>query len=278
VIRQPAVAGRFYPADPRQLEERVRQFVSAARLDDQEEKKSAEVHTQRALACLVPHAGYVFSGGVAGAVYARITFPRRIIILGPRHRPRGADLAINSTGAWETPLGRVEIDSEMANALMAACPLLVDDEVAHRIEHSIEVQLPFLQVLADCRFVPIAIGTLEFEKLVDLGHAIARVTTELAEPVLLIASSDMNHYESDEITRAKDHLAIEQMLALNPRGLYDAVRREKISMCGVGPAVATLTAALDLGATRAELIRYATSADVLGDRDDVVGYAGMTFR
>jgi hypothetical protein len=263
VIRQPAVAGRFYPSDPRGLEDRVRQFVVAARSDEQESPPADKKQAPGVLACLVPHAGYVFSGGVAGAVYAHLAFPRRIIILGPRHRPRGADFAINTEGAWQTPLG----------------PLLVDDEVAHRIEHSIEVQLPFLQVLAgDFRFVPISIGTLDFIQLNELGHALARVIAALAEPVLLIASSDMNHYESDEITRAKDHLALDQLLALNPRGLYDTVRREKITMCGCGPAVATLTAALDLGATRAELVSYSTSAGVLGDRDDVVGYAGMLFR
>jgi AmmeMemoRadiSam system protein B len=279
VIRRPAVAGRFYPADPRDLEDRVRRFVADTRSSDSEMPEEEESLSRNTLACLVPHAGYVFSGGVAGAVYAKVDFPRRIIILGPRHRPRGADLAINTDGAWETPLGSVEIDSELAHSLLAACPLLENDEVAHRIEHSIEVQLPFLQVLAkDFRFVPIAIGTLDFEKLTQLGHALARVIAASVEPVLLIASSDMNHYEPDEITRAKDHLAIEQILALNPRGLHDTVRREKISMCGCGPVVATITAALDLGTTRTELVRYATSADVLGDRDDVVGYAGMLFR
>ncbi len=279
MIRQPAVAGRFYPSDPRGLEDRVRQFVVAARSDEQESPPADKKQAPGVLACLVPHAGYVFSGGVAGAVYAHLAFPRRIIILGPRHRPRGADFAINTEGAWQTPLGRAEIDSGLACALVAACPLLVDDEVVHRIEHSIEVQLPFLQVLAgDFRFVPISIGTLDFIQLNELGHALARVIAALAEPVLLIASSDMNHYESDEITRAKDHLALDQLLALNPRGLYDTVRREKITMCGCGPAVATLTAALDLGATRAELVSYSTSAGVLGDRDDVVGYAGMLFR
>jgi MEMO1 family protein len=279
VIRHPAVAGRFYPADPRDLEARVRQFVAEAPSNQQEKSDGGKSCARNALACLVPHAGYVFSGGVAGAVYARLNFPRRIIILGPRHRPRGADFAINTGGAWETPLGRVEIDSELANLLVVVCPLLVNDEVAHRIEHSIEVQLPFLQVLAaDFRFVPIAIGTLDFEMLTLLGHALAHVITGMGEPVLLIASSDMNHYEPDEITRAKDHLAIEQMLTLSAGGLYDTVRREKISMCGCGPAVAIITAALDLGATDAELVRYTTSSDVLGDREDVVGYAGMIFR
>lgn len=266
MIRQPAVAGRFYPADLRELERHVRQFVGVG----------AEARVVPA--CMVPHAGYVFSGRVAGAVYARLVLPKRIIVIGPRHRPRGADLAINTEGAWQTPLGPAQIDSQLARALVGACPHLIEDELAHRNEHSLEVQLPFLQVLAgDFRFVPIAIGTLDFSELSDLGHALAKVISAAGEPVLLIASSDMNHYEPEDVTRAKDRLAIDQLLALNPRGLLDAVRHKHITMCGCGPAVATLTAALDLGVTSAELVRYATSAEILGDRDDVVGYAGMIF-
>jgi AmmeMemoRadiSam system protein B len=273
MIRQPAVAGTFYPRDPCELLARVQRFLDEGRAENSTDS-AADV-----IACLVPHAGYVFSGAVAGAVYARIKIPKRVVILGPRHRPGGANFAINSEGAWETPLGRAEINSELARALIAACPLLVEDTVAHRREHSLEVQLPFLQALSkDSRFVPIAIGTLNFDELAELGHAIAKVISNSLEPVLIVASSDLNHYESEKITHVKDHQAIDQMLALNPRQLHDTVQREGITMCGCGPAVAALTTALDLGATRAELVRYATSADVLGDRDEVVGYAGMLFR
>jgi len=273
MIRQPAVAGTFYPREPRELLARVQQFL------DEERAENSTDSAAHVLACLVPHAGYVFSGAVAGAVYARIKIPKRVVILGPRHRPGGANFAINSEGAWETPLGRAEINSELVRALMAACPLLVEDDVAHRREHSLEVQLPFLQALSkDFKFVPIAIGTLNFDELAELGHALAKVISNSSEPVLIVASSDLNHYESEKITHLKDHLAIDQMLALNPRGLHDTVRREGITMCGCGPAVSTLIAVRDLGATRAELVRYATSADVLGDRDEVVGYAGMLFR
>ncbi|HLW98705.1 MAG TPA: AmmeMemoRadiSam system protein B [Candidatus Acidoferrales bacterium] len=280
MIRQPAVAGRFYPAYPQELRERVQQFVGAAAVVEGLPKAAAPgVSTASvALACMVPHAGYVFSGAVAGAVYARIALPRRIIIIGPRHRPRGSDLAINAEGGWQTPLGLVQIDSDMARSLLATCPLLVEDHVAHRNEHSLEVQLPFLQVLTgEFRFVPIAIGTLDFRVLTELGHALAKVISASSEPVLLIVSTDMNHYESEEVTHVKDGLAIDQLLALDPRGLHETVRRERITMCGCGPAVAALTALHDLGVTRAELVRYATSADLLGDRDEVVGYAGMLF-
>jgi AmmeMemoRadiSam system protein B len=274
MIRQPAVAGTFYPRDSRELLAGVQQFLAEGRDDS-----SANAAPSRAIACLVPHAGYVYSGQVAGAVYARMQIPKRVIILGPRHRPGGANFAINSEGEWETPLGCAKIDSELARALTNACPLLVEDQVAHKREHSLEVQLPFLQALSkDFQFVPIAIGTLKFDELAQLGHAISQVISNSAEPVLIIASSDLNHYESQEITHVKDHLAINQMHALNPRGLHETVQREDISMCGCGPAVATLTAAIDLGATRADLVRYATSAEVLGDRDEVVGYAGMLFR
>jgi AmmeMemoRadiSam system protein B len=285
MIRQPAVAGRFYPADARELENLIRRLIS-----DASASPSVEVGTTKspAIVCLVPHAGYIYSGGVAGAVFARLVaapqgIPRRVIILGPRHRPPGAEMAIQSEGAWQTPLGLAPIDAELARALMAACPLLKEDEVAHRREHSIEVEVPFLQVLArDFSFVPIAIGTLNFEKLVALGNAIAKVISAAGEPVLLMASSDLNHHEPDNITREKDRFAIDQMMALDPRGLYDSVRREGITMCGVGPAVAALTAARTLGATRAELVRYATSADAFspdeaGARESVVGYAGMIF-
>ena len=278
MIRQPAVAGTFYPREPRELLARVQQFLADGRETDSANAATTSSATSPVIACLVPHAGYIYSGGVAGAVFARITIPKRVIILGPRHRPGGANFAINSEGAWETPLGRAAIDSELASALMSACPLLVEDDVAHRREHSLEAQLPFLQALSkDFQFVPIAIGTLNFDELVSLGHALARVISARAEHVLLIASSDLNHYESEKITHVKDHQAIDQMLSLNPRGLHETVRREGITMCGCGPAVSALTAALDLGATRAELVRYATSADVLGDRDEVVGYAGMLF-
>ncbi|HEV3218479.1 MAG TPA: AmmeMemoRadiSam system protein B [Candidatus Acidoferrales bacterium] len=273
MIRQPAVAGRFYPADARELENSIRGFVSAANVE-------AAVEKTTAIACLVPHAGYIYSGGVAGAVFARLAIPRRVIILGPRHRPPGAELAIQSEGSWQTPLGQAPIDAELTRALVAACPALKDDEVAHRREHSIEVEVPFLQVFAgNFSFVPIAIGTLNFEKLVALGDALAEVISAAGgERALLIASSDLNHHEPEDVTRAKDRFAIDQMLALDPRGLYDAVRREGITMCGVGPAVAALTAARKLGATRAELVRYTTSADAFGESESVVGYAGMIFQ
>jgi AmmeMemoRadiSam system protein B len=160
--------------------------------------------------------------------------------------------------------------------LKRACPLLREDDVAHSREHSLEVQLPFLQrLVGDLRFVPVALGTDRYAALEELGRAVSQVVAAQREPVLIVASSDMNHYESDVVTRVKDRLAIDRILALDARGLYDTVRREGITMCGYGPAVALLTAACALGARDAELIRYATSADITGDREEVVGYAGI---
>jgi len=226
----------------------------------------------------VPHAGYVYSGHVAGAVFARVTLPKRILILGVRHYPRGEPAAIVSSGAWRTPLGDAPIDEALAGALQKACPLLHEDSVAHSSEHSLEVQLPFLRVLVpDFTFVPVALGTVRFNDLVCVGEAIARLLRTLREDVLLLATSDLNHYEDDATTRIKDRKAIDQLLARDARGLYDTCRNEDISMCGLGPAVAMLTALDALGANKSDLVKYATSADVSGDRDAVVGYAGMIF-
>jgi MEMO1 family protein len=267
VLRLPAVAGRFYPANPEELTALVRECV----------KPQPGIKPQPAKACLVPHAGYIFSGHVAGAVFSRIILPQRIVILGVRHFPRGESLAILASGAWRTPLGDAPVDAPLAAALKAECSILREDRVAHSTEHSLEVQLPFLQVLSPgFSFVPIALGTVRFADLIAVGEALARVLA--AHPgVLLLATSDLNHYENDATTRLKDKKAIDQILALNPRGLYDVCRNEDISMCGLGPAVAMLTALHALAAKQTELVRYATSADISGDTTRVVGYAGFIF-
>jgi AmmeMemoRadiSam system protein B len=266
-IRRPAVAGRFYPGDPESLLADVRTYLSPAEA------------SFSAIGCVVPHAGYIYSGHVAGAVFARLNIPRRCIVLCPNHTGMGQPLAIMSNGVWETPLGKVPIDSPLAHALKQRFPLLTEDADAHRSEHAIEVELPFLQAKSpNVTFVPIALGTGKPDVLENLGEAIADVVQADAGPVLILASSDMNHYESDKITRVKDHKAIDRMLALDARGLFDVVMNEDISMCGFGPTVAMLTAAKRLGATSAELIKYATSGDISGDRAMVVGYAGVVVR
>lgn len=231
-----------------------------------------------ARACLVPHAGYMYSGAVAGEVLGCIALPKKIVILGVRHFPRGESAAILSSGAWRTPLGDAPIDTELAMALRDACPLLREDSVAHSQEHSLEVQIPFLQVLAPgFSFVPVALGTVRFDDLVRVGEAVARVLTAAREQALLLATSDLNHYEDDATTRVKDAKAVEKLLALDAHGLFDVCRAEKISMCGLGPAVATLMALRGMGVRHSQLVRYATSADVSGDTRSVVGYAGIVW-
>jgi AmmeMemoRadiSam system protein B len=181
-----------------------------------------------------------------------------------------------SSGVWQTPLGDVAVDQSLAAVIGNSCHLVADDAVAHSQEHSLEVQLPFLQhQVKDFRFVPVAVGVGNFAALEFLGHCVAHAVENATKPVMVIASSDMNHYEPDGITRMKDRRAIERVLALDPQGLHDVVRKEKISMCGYGPTIAMLTAVLALGAKKAELVKYATSADTGGDRGAVVGYAGI---
>jgi AmmeMemoRadiSam system protein B len=266
MIRPPAVAGRFYPDNADRLRADVDSFLAGGA---NENKISVR-------ACLVPHAGYMYSGAVAGEVYGRIEIPGRVVLLGPRHFPHGAPLAIVSEGSWQTPLGMAAIDRPLAEKILRAFPLMREDAVAQSTEHSLEVQIPFLQrLIPSFTFVPIVIGPAQWDVLEALGHTLASVIAAEREPVLLIASSDMNHYESDAVTRVKDRKAIDAILGLDARKLFDTVRNEKISMCGYAAAVAVLIAARELGATSAELVRYATSGEVNGDMQEVVGYAGM---
>jgi AmmeMemoRadiSam system protein B len=268
MLRLPAVAGQFYPADPRELTRLIRKFSA-------EDPATKKTHVR---ACLVPHAGYIYSGGVAGAVFARIILPKQVLVLGVRHSPMGEDLAILSEGAWRTPLGDAPVDTALAQRVKAACPGLREDSVAHSREHSLEVEIPFLQILdPGFSFVPVAVGTMRYEDLHELGMGLARVLKESQEEMLVVTSSDMNHYEPDDITRIKDAKAIDRMKAVDAKGLFEVCRKEKISMCGLGPAVVMLTAMKELGAQSGEVVRYATSGDVNGDRDAVVGYAGMIF-
>lgn len=277
-VRTPAVAGRFYPGRAEDLLREVREFTSPS-------KTPIETGRIDAIGCVAPHAGYIYCGGVAGAVYSSLKIPERCVILCPNHTGKGRPLAIMANTTWQTPLGEVAADADMAARLLRRFPALDEDSAAHRAEHAIEVQLPFLQASRpELKIVPIAIGTSDFDVLRGLGETLADVIadhreedqkTERQAKVLIIASSDMNHYESDTITRIKDHKAIARVLAMDARGLWEVVLNEDISMCGFGPTVVMLTAAKLLGATSATLVKYATSGDVSGDYDSVVGYAGI---
>lgn len=264
MLRSPAVAGRFYPD---------RQEIL---LKDLARYTAPSPEPVRAVGCVVPHAGYMYSGHVAGAVYGALQLPSAFIILCPNHTGRGRPVAICSSGEWLTPLGRVPVDSELAAVLKRECRLLSEDSEAHATEHALEVQLPFLQRLVPgFTFVPIAVGVGDFSRLEELGRGLGRAAAAAGRPLLVVASSDMNHYEPDSITRQKDRRAIDAILELDARRLYDVLRRDNNTMCGYGPVIAMLTAARDLGADRASLVRYATSADAGGGRDAVVGYAGI---
>jgi AmmeMemoRadiSam system protein B len=273
-LRVPAVAGRFYSGRAEELLREVRGFTSLS-----------ETGRVAAIGCVAPHAGYIYSGSVAGAVYSRLEIPECCVILCPNHTGKGGPLAVMANTTWQTPLGEVAANAELGVLLLRRFPALQEDSAAHRGEHAIEVQLPFLQALQpNLRIVPIAVGTSDFDVLCGLGEALADVIAERyeadhyekdREKVLIIASSDMNHYESDAVTRVKDRKAIDRVLARDARGLWEVVMNEDISMCGFGPTVVMLTAANLLGAASATLIKYATSGEVSGDYESVVGYAGI---
>lgn len=265
MLRQPAVAGRFYPGTRDELLKSIEGFLQPG-----EQRKQF-------IGAVIPHAGYMYSGHVAGAVYSRIELPFSNIVLCPNHTGRGVPLSIMRSALWQTPLGEMQTEQNLCDALIEADPYLEDDTEAHRFEHGVEVQLPFIQQISgnSAQFVPITVGTGNWQRLEDLGRAIAEVLQSWNHNALIIASSDMNHYESDAITRVKDAKAIDRILALDPRGLYEVVHQENISMCGYGPAVAMLTAAKRVGASSARLVAYATSGEISGDFDHVVGYAGI---
>jgi AmmeMemoRadiSam system protein B len=266
--RPPAVAGMFYEAAPDRLRSQVEECFA------ENPPPSAR---RRFLGAVVPHAGLMYSGHVAAALYALAELPRRFILLGPNHTGLGNQAAINREGTWRMPMGDAAVDTELADALLARTPLLRPDSLAHAREHSLEVQLPFLQQLlgSDFTFVPICLATHRYALCEEIGNAIADVLSVSSGPIGILASSDLNHYEDQQTTLRKDQLAIDQVLALDPRELWRVVDEADISMCGFIPTTTMLIAANRLGATRAELIKHATSGDINRDYSRVVGYAAI---
>jgi MEMO1 family protein len=263
--RPPAVAGTFYEGKPDRLREQLQACL--AENPDTDAK-------QRFIGAVVPHAGLMYSGHVAAAFYALADLPKRFIILCPNHTGLGHFAAINREGDWRTPLGTVAVDTQLADALMSKTQLLGDDWKAHAREHSLEVQLPFLQQLVgDFTFVPICLAAPRYAFCEEVGNAIADVVRE--HPAAIIASSDLNHYENQEVTLRKDQRAIDAILALDPVELWRVVDEDDISMCGFIPTTAMLIAAKKLGATSAKLIKHATSGDINRDYAHVVGYAAI---
>jgi AmmeMemoRadiSam system protein B len=267
MIRQPAVANQFYPGREKDLKSDVSTRINFAT----GEQKKAKV-----LSLISPHAGYMYSGNVAGSVYAAADITKEVIIMGPNHHGIGAPFAVMAQGVWRMPWGDMNIHEKLANLLIEESTSLRADERAHVQEHSVEVQLPFIHYTKpDVEFVPIVLGRADFTTCEEIGTAIARAIQRFGKPVVIISSTDMTHYESQESAQQKDQLAIDKIRSLDPAGLLETVEKNNISMCGVVPTTITLIASKELGATTAHLTAYATSGDVSGDYSYVVGYAGF---
>ncbi|HEY6872436.1 MAG TPA: AmmeMemoRadiSam system protein B [Geobacteraceae bacterium] len=265
MIRQPAVAGQFYAGDGAKLRTDLTALVTPV------------TPRRKVLGIIAPHAGYIYSGAVAGFLYGLIDIPPTVVILGPNHHGIGARTALYPDGEWLTPLGPVAVNSRLARLVANNAPQVEEDATAHHYEHSLEVQVPFLQyVRPDVTIVPLCLGFGDFASCRSLGEGLARAIREYGEETLIVASSDMTHYEPAAAAREKDDQAIREVLALNPEGLVRICREKGITMCGVIPAAVMLVAARELGATGAELARYATSGDVTGDTSQVVAYAALT--
>ena len=265
MTRTPAVADRFYPGSPEQLRSAMDILVPEVA----EEKK------KQALAVVLPHAGYVYSGATAGATISQVRVPETVLILGPNHHGRGAALALG-TDDWRMPMGVVPVDRQLAASILQQSSAIVEDQEAHLSEHSLEVQVPFLQqVQHQLRIVPLVVSHIPYDLCLTVAHDLAAAIRTYRQPVLIVASTDMSHYESRQQATQKDTLAIERILALDPQGLYATVLGNRISMCGVIPTTIALLTALELGATQAELVRYTDSGEASGDTSQVVGYAGL---
>ncbi len=264
-VRPPAVAGSFYDGEAGPLERNVRSHLS----------QPAET-PRPVFGAIVPHAGFIYSGPVAGAVYARITIPPTAVILCPNHTGRGAPAGVDPSDAWRTPLGDVPVDHRLARRLLELSPSLSEDAACHAREHSLEVQLPFLQVLRpDISFVPVCLGVPDIDLCREVGRALGALVAGETVPPLLLASSDMNHFESREIGRRKDSRALAHIEAVDPEGLFRTVLAENITMCGFLPATALLFAARESGIHSATVVARRDSGDETGDTSSVVGYAGV---
>ena len=266
MIRSPAVAGQFYPGSEASLLKSLKALVPEIQPDKRKE----------ALAVISPHAGYIYSGGVAGETIGQVRVPENVVILGPNHTGHGAQVALMANGCWDMPMGEVQINRELAAQISKESPLVEIDDVAHRFEHSLEVQVPFLQYMQkNLTIAPIVVSHVSYETCVAVGQGLAAAIKSYGKPVLIVASTDMTHYESRSSASAKDSMALKRIRELDPEELYNTVVGKRISMCGIMPTTVTLVAALAMGAKKAELIRYTDSGETSGDTSHVVGYAGL---
>ncbi|NLL89805.1 MAG: AmmeMemoRadiSam system protein B, partial [Dehalococcoidales bacterium] len=265
--REAAVSGMFYPGSPIELRKTIAEMV-----DEDAVKEDA-------IGLIMPHAGYVYSGSVAGATISRVNVKDTCIVMGPNHTGKGRPFSIMTNGIWKTPLGNVKIDSALAKRILANSKYLSEDYLAHISEHSIEVQLPFLQYFnQDVQIVPIILSHATGTVYREIGRAIAKAIEDSGKEALIIASSDMTHYEEHQAVIRKDNMAIEAILELDEGELLECIRNNNISMCGSGPAVSLISAARELGAGESELVMHRTSGDTSGDYDSVVGYAGIIIK
>jgi len=263
MVREPAVAGQFYAGDKGRLEKDLDDMIL-----QQQEKIDA-------IGAVSPHAGYMYSGGVAGQVYGRLSPGDVYIILSPNHTGYGARFAL-SAESWRTPLGEIQVDEKIAASLKDKTELIEENRDAHVYEHSIEVQIPFIQrVSPQAKIVPMTVQFGSLAELQEVAGAIASSIMESGQKAIIIASSDMTHYESRDNASKKDRLAIQKILELDPEGLLNVVEEMDISMCGCIPTAIMLMASKKLGAEKAELVHYTDSGDVTGDTFQVVGYAGI---
>lgn len=265
-IRKPAVAGQFYPSSTVALRKQIVGFIDP------------KISKTDSLGCILPHAGYLYSGKVAVDTISSINLRDKVILIGPNHTGLGQDFSLMTSGTWETPFGKVEIDAKLAQSLLNKCRYLKEDTLAHLNEHSLEVELPLIQYFKDkFSFVPITVLGQDLKALKEIGIDIAGVIQKLKlkESLTLIASSDMTHYEPEKIAVEKDKIAIEAILNLDEDSLMQKIQRLHISMCGFAPVIILISYAKALGAQKAKLINYQTSANVTGDKTSVVGYAGI---
>jgi len=265
-VRKPVVAGQFYPASEKELKEQIGSFIKN------------NPFLKDVIACLVPHAGYTYSGRIAGETVSQIKMKNNFILLGPNHTGYGPEFSIMTEGSWQTPLGKVKINSCLAQKILEYSNYLKEDTLAHKYEHSLEVILPFLQYFKNnFEFVPIIITFDNPDILKDIGKEIARAIQELhmAGSTVIVCSSDLTHYEPQLEAEKKDRAAINAILALDENKLTENVKKFNISMCGYAPSVVMLVAAKLLGAKTASLVKYQTSAEITGDESSVVGYAGI---
>jgi len=264
-VRRPAVAGTFYPA----VREELRHLMDLLCGEEVKEKI-------RPKAVLVPHAGYIYSGKTACEVYKRIEIPERVVLLGPNHTGYGEPISVYNGNAWQTPFGIVKIDETLREEVLRY-PYAKPDEFAHLYEHSLEVQVPFLQRYArkEFKILPVVLSFLEYEIARDFGRYLGEVLRN--KEALIVISSDMSHYISAEEARRKDEILISAMERLNTEELYFKALQYNITMCGVVPAVVGIEAAKVLGATRGVVVDYSNSGDTTGDYSQVVAYLGMVF-